>query len=112
LFLLKPGHIAAGEGKISNRKFPPGWDEERVQRVVAQCDSLGDEELPAPPPRKQNVWPRCGGSVYEATFARLPGDAVGDVHTPAARLVRLDQSSMGRTSTSQVRTTFFPSRSL
>lgn len=30
--------------KKANNKFPPGWDEERVQRVIAYYDAQSDEE--------------------------------------------------------------------
>jgi hypothetical protein len=28
-------------------KFPPGWDEARVQRVLEHCEAQGDEEAVA-----------------------------------------------------------------
>jgi hypothetical protein len=29
---------------MSKQQFPPGWDEERVKRLIAHYESLSDEE--------------------------------------------------------------------
>jgi hypothetical protein len=33
------------EGQMSEQRFPPGWDESRVQRLIARYDAMSDEEL-------------------------------------------------------------------
>jgi hypothetical protein len=32
---------------MSNPKFPPGWDEARVQKLLARYDQMDDEEMMA-----------------------------------------------------------------
>jgi hypothetical protein len=32
---------------MSKQKFPPGWDEARVQRLIAHYDQMEDDELTA-----------------------------------------------------------------
>jgi hypothetical protein len=32
---------------MSKQKFPPGWDEDRVQRLIARYDQMSDDELTA-----------------------------------------------------------------
>lgn len=32
---------------MSKQKFPPGWDEARVQRLIAHYDQMDDDELTA-----------------------------------------------------------------
>lgn len=29
---------------MTDSRFPPGWDEARVQRLIATCDSLTEDE--------------------------------------------------------------------
>jgi hypothetical protein len=38
---------AAQEAVMSQSKFPPGWDEQRVRRVLEHYDSQTDEEAVA-----------------------------------------------------------------
>jgi hypothetical protein len=35
------------ERQMSKQKFPPGWDEARVQRLIAHYDQMEDDELTA-----------------------------------------------------------------
>jgi hypothetical protein len=30
---------------MSNQQFPPGWDENRVNRLIAHYDAMSDEEM-------------------------------------------------------------------
>jgi hypothetical protein len=32
---------------MNEQKFPPGWDEARVQRLIAHYDQMDDDELTA-----------------------------------------------------------------
>ncbi len=32
---------------MSEQKFPPGWSEERVQKLLAHYEQIGDDELVA-----------------------------------------------------------------
>ena len=32
---------------MEQRKFPPGWDEDRVERVLAHCERQSEEEAVA-----------------------------------------------------------------
>jgi hypothetical protein len=32
---------------MSKQKFPPGWDQARVQRLIAHYDQMNDDELTA-----------------------------------------------------------------
>jgi hypothetical protein len=29
---------------MKNQQFPPGWDQKRVENLIAHCESLTDEE--------------------------------------------------------------------
>ena len=67
---------------MSEQRFPPGWDEERVKKLIAHCDSLTDEEQVA---------------EDEAAMAEQKGQtviAVPDTLLPAIRQMLAGTSNM------------------
>jgi hypothetical protein len=67
---------------MNQSHFPHGWDEERVQRVIAHYDSLADEEMAAE-----------DDAVFDAegcTMMSVPNDLVPKVRALVARHQRSD----------------------
>jgi hypothetical protein len=55
---------------MSEQHFPPGWDEDRVKRLIAHYDSLSDEEQVAED--EAAVSEQEGQAVITVPVALLP----------------------------------------
>jgi hypothetical protein len=64
-------HIAAeeGEGKMKRSKFPPGWDAERVKRVLAHYEAQSEEEAVA---EDEAAFEALGQTVMEVPTDLVP----------------------------------------
>ena len=49
--------------------FPPGWDEERVQRVLEHCETLSEEEAVA---EDESAFEKSKGTVMEIPQELVP----------------------------------------
>jgi hypothetical protein len=64
-------HIVAagGEGKMKRSKFPPGWDAERVKRVLAHYEAQSEEEAVA---EDEAAFEALGQTVMEVPTELVP----------------------------------------
>ena len=54
---------------MSQQSFPPGWDEERVRRVLAHYEQLGEEEGVA---EDEAAFEKDGEAVMEVPYELIP----------------------------------------
>jgi hypothetical protein len=57
------------EKKMKKQNFPPGWDEERVQKVLAQYEQQSEEEAVA---EDEAVYEDKGHTVMEVPTELVP----------------------------------------
>jgi hypothetical protein len=64
-------HIVAagGEGKMKQSKFPPGWDAERVKKVLAHYEAQSEEEAVA---EDEAAFEAQGQTVMEVPTGPVP----------------------------------------
>jgi len=64
-------HIVAagGERKVKQSEFPPGWDAERVRRVLAHYESQSEEEAVA---EDEAAFETKGQTVMEVPSELVP----------------------------------------
>jgi hypothetical protein len=60
---------AGGEGKMKRSKFPPGWDAERVKRVLAHYEAQSEEEAVA---EDEAAFEALGQTVMEVPTELVP----------------------------------------
>jgi hypothetical protein len=54
---------------MTNRYFPPGWDEERVRRVLAHYETQTEEEVVA---EDERAFEETGRTVVEIPIELMP----------------------------------------
>ena len=54
---------------MKQSKFPPGWDEERVRRVLEHCEAQTEEEAVA---EDEETWEEPGQTVMEIPRRLVP----------------------------------------
>ena len=91
--LGKPGEDRAGHDQMTQKSFPPGWDEARVRGVLSHYESQSEEEAVAEDealaestadtvmPYPSRLFPPFGNSSRNTNAKRAVADA--DLHATA-----------------------------
>jgi len=68
-FISQPAAPADPCAQMRSNKFPPGWNEERVQRVLAHYESQTDEEAVA---EDEAAYEASGDTLMKIPYKLVP----------------------------------------